>query len=202
MLFLALIACSASEEPAASPPTMAALTCPELLDGRPAATNEAELAVMLEQVHSNLFPELAGVTIRLAANTSDESFFSATPDLATISNEPFEREYLVQYSTLQFDQPPPANAVIAILVHELKHVRDYTEMDLEEVIEFGAWYISADISAYERETDEHSLQLGCGEGLIEFREWLYDVVTDEVEAEKRVNYYTPDEIRAWMDANP
>jgi len=139
---------------------------------------------------------------RRSPYTSPSSFFSANFELSTLGEEPLDRDYIVHYSTLQFDQPPPANAVLAILAHELKHVRDYTEMDAAEVTEFGLWYVTSDVSAYERETDEHSLQLGCGEGLIEFREWLYEVVTDEVEAQKRVDYYTPEEIREWMDANP
>jgi len=35
-----------------------------------------------------------------------------------------------------------------------------------------------------------------------FREWLYAHVIAEVEAQKRIDYYTPEEIEAWMAANP
>ena len=199
MLMMLLLACSGATE---ETEPVGPLTCPELLDGGPSAIDEAGLRVLLDGVLDNLFPELEGVSIELRPNTSDSSYFSANPDLSTLDRAPLERDYFVQYSTLQFDSPPPADAVTAILAHELKHVRDYTEMSTEELAEFGLWYISNDISEYERATDEHSLELGCGEGLILFREWLYAHVTPEVEAQKRIDYYTPEEIEAWMAANP
>lgn len=201
LALLLLFACSGSDPDPSGPGAAAALTCADLMDGGPAATSEAELQELLDAVQRELFPELAGVAVRLEPNESVVSYFSAQPDLSTLDAAPLERTYIIQYSTVQFADPPPADAVVAILVHELKHVVDYTEMTAEEVVAFGIWYVTNDISDYERQTDEHSLQLGCADGLIAFREWLYDHVTPEVEAEKRVNYYTPEEIEAWVEAN-
>ena len=63
---------------------------------------------------------------------------------------------------------------------------------------FGLWYATDDVSAYERETDLFALERGCGEGLIAFRTWLYAQLDDEAIAEKQRDYYTPEEIEAWM----
>lgn len=193
MLFL-LLACSG--------PTPGPLTCEDLLVGGPPATDESGVADLMAPVREHLFPELDGVHIGLNPNQSDSSYFSANLEIATIDSPPPERRYLVHYSVLQFDDPPPADAVRAIMAHELKHVRDYTEMSADELVEFGVRYATEPISEYERQTDLHALELGCGRGLIQFREWLYDHVTDEVEAQKRVDYFTPEEIEAWMAANP
>ena len=86
-------------------------------------------------------------------------------------------------------------------MHEFKHVLDYTEMDSNALIEFGLWYAGGDVAEYERATDEFALERGCASGLIDFREWLYGFVSEEVRAEKEANYYSPDEIRAWMEVN-
>lgn len=195
MLLALLLACKPTVEPTDPGP----LTCPELLDGGPVALDEAALQVVVDRMRDNLFPELEGVRITLMPNTSDTSYFSANLEIATLESPPRERSYLLHYSTLQFADPPPADAVTAILAHELKHVRDYTELDSQQMVDFGIRYATEPISAYERQTDEHALQLDCGEGLILFREWLYDHVTPEVEAQKRIDYYTPEEIRAWID---
>lgn len=196
-MLLLLLACTPTAPVASDPPAL--LTCPALLDGGAPATDETELRTLLAAVQDNLFPELEGVEITMAPNQSEDGFFSANPDLTTLSAPPLERRYVVAYSTVQFEAPPPRDAVTAILAHELKHVLDYTEMDTQELVDFGIWYLQGDIAAYERQTDEHALELGCGEGLILYREWLYDRVTPEVEAQKRIDYYTPEEIGSWIE---
>jgi hypothetical protein len=42
------------------------------------------------------------------------------------------------------------------------------------------------------------MELGCAPGLIAFRVWLYDHVDAETEAQKRVDYWTPEEIVRWI----
>ena len=202
MLWLvALLSCT--KTPADTADAVQPATCAELMAEPGDASSEAGLQGALEAVRWNLFPELREVSLTLQANSDDSSFFAANLVIATIDDPPLEREYVVIYSTLLLPDPPPYGAVVAILAHELKHVSDYTELDGEALAEFGLWYATADdISEYERATDEHALALGCGEGLIQYREWLYaHIDPSEVEA-KEYNYYTPEEIAAWMAANP
>jgi hypothetical protein len=72
-----------------------------------------------------------------------------------------------------------------------------------EIVEFGLWYgtqdpmTSDELRDYERATDEAALERGCGEGLAEMRAWIYAHAGEEIEAEKRRNYYSPEEIAAW-----
>ncbi len=159
-----------------------------------------DLEALHHDVQAVLHPDLEGVAVELVTMTSEADFFYANLDLTTLANDPRERSYRVYYNQGMFEDlgVPPFAGLVAILGHELKHVQDYTEMDAEEMAQFGVWYATSDVSDYERATDEFVLERGCGPGLIAFREFLYDHVSDEVEAQKRHDYYTPEEIEAWM----
>ena len=61
----------------------------------------------------------------------------------------------------------------------------------------GLAYARGELPDYERQTDEQALERGCATGLKAYRLWLYDRVDDETEAQKRRDYYTPEEIDAW-----
>ena len=106
------------------------------------------------------------------------------------------------YNPAMFPDPPSRIAAGAIIIHELKHVLDYTGMDSDELVDFGLWYASGDdISDYEKQTDEYALESGCAEGLSAYREWVYAHIPKEDLEEKMETYYTPDEIAAWVAAN-
>lgn len=138
------------------------------------------------------------MSVVLVPISSTTSFFAANVDLDTFAAPPLERTYTVQYAEELFALEPPAAGVVAILAHELVHVRDYTSMDTEALGAFAIEYATSDVSVYERATDEATLEKGCAAGLVAYREWLYGVVDPETEAQKRHDYYTPEEIRAWV----
>ena len=160
----------------------------------------AELSTLVDEVRGALFPELSTASIDLVELDSETDFFQANLDLNTTSAPPFERGYRLLFNPQLFDDPPSQPAFAAILAHELTHIRDYTEMDGEELIRFGIWYATSDTAEYERETDEHALWLGCGDGLIDYRVWLYTHIPTDAVAEKERVYFTPDDIRTWQAA--
>ena len=59
-----------------------------------------------------------------------------------------------------------------------------------------------ELAAYERATDEQAMDRGCAEGLSQMRDWVYTHCEGEVLEEKKRDYYSPDEIDAWVLANP
>lgn len=189
-----VVGCASPERNPAQP-----LTCSERFAGEP-PTTVADVEALLEVARS-AYVSLDGVAINLFALSSSSVFFQANLDITTIEEPPLERSYSLQYNPALFDDPPSRAAVGAILVHELKHILDYTEMSAEELVDFTVWYLSEDVSEYERATDEYALEAGCGEGLIAYREWLYDHIPPDAIASKRRDYYTPEEIEAWMEAN-
>jgi hypothetical protein len=193
--WLLLTACAVEPEPTLP-------TCAEAMADVPPLTGWESLTPLIEQVRADRYPELAGVPIELGMLESETDFFVANLVLSTATNPPLEREYLVLANPALLADPPPPSALYAILVHELAHIRDYTEKDTAELVSFGLWYAQGDTAAYERATDEVALKLGCGEGLKAYREWLYERLDAEAVEAKRETYYTPEEIEAWMAANP
>ena len=172
--------------------------CTALLTGDPPPRSTEEVEAIVEGLRPVLYPELEGVAIDLTVGNREGDFFWAMVDVATANDPPRERGYQVFHDLDLFDDPPPHDAVVAILAHEIRHIADYAEMEAEDLGHFVYWYMTEDVADYERETDEHALALGCGPGLIEFRRWLYDHVDAETVEQKRRDYYTPEEIEAWM----
>ncbi len=172
-----------------------------------AITTEADLEALLAATRDAAWPELAGYTLAVEPYT-DLAYFRALVSTDTLGVEdPAGRTYLVQYDPVVLDDPPGTGALAAVLTHELGHVYDYVGMTSTELLEFGLWYATEDpmtsdeLRAYERATDESALTRGCADGLSAMRTWIYAHASEEVEAEKRRNYYSPEEIEAWVAAN-
>lgn len=192
-----MVACSSTQRDTSA----RAQTCSERYAGEPPASGEAIQALVAAAVTRDA-PALRGLTIQYAEISGASVFFQAGLDVTTLEAPPLERTYTIQYNPALFLDPPSRPAVGAILIHELRHILDYTEMSAEELSAFIAWYLTADdISTYERQTDEYVLERGCGLGLIAYREWLYATIPEEDLEEKKKSYYTPEEIVAWMAAN-
>ena len=194
-----MTACASPPEPADS--GVAEQACALLAQDAAPPGDEAALAALLGEVQATFHPALDGVSIALEAMDSDQDFFVANLDLSTAGEAGPDRDYRVQYGLRVFEDPPPFAATGAILVHELQHIEDYVAMDTAALAEFAIWYAGGDFAEYERATDEVVLEAGCGEGLKAYRLWLYGQVDAGTEAEKRRDYYTPEEIEAWMAAH-
>lgn len=166
-------------------------------------TDEAGLSALLATVRAALFPELADLEITTGL-VEELQFFRAWTELDTIGAAPRERRYVVQADPVVLSDPPSPAALAAVLAHELVHVEHYVTLDTDAFVSFAAWYAgedplsSAGLADYERATDEGALERGCAAGLSEMREWIYAHCDGEVEAAKRFQYYTPEEIAAWQ----
>ncbi len=198
MFWLTFFACT--QPTAVNNDTGIAPTCEHIMTESINPSNTQDINTLITQTR-RLIPELNGVSLSVQTIESESTFLAAQVDLSTISNPPLEREYIIQINPQIFEQQITGASTVAILVHEFKHVLDYTEMDTNTLVEFGLWYAGGDVAEYERATDEFALERGCATGLIEFREWLYDFVSEEIRREKEENYYTPDEIQAWLESN-
>jgi hypothetical protein len=184
-----------------SGPVWGADYCAWTLEDHAPAADEAGIEAALALTRAALYPDLAGVEIALDATDSDEDYFVTSVDLSEPSSGGADRRYLLRYSRLQFLDPIPYAGLAAVLAHELQHARDFVAMDDAALVAWALWYAEGDYAAYERATDEAVLEAGCGRGLIAFREWLYAHVDAETLAEKQRDYYTPEEIEAWMAAH-
>jgi hypothetical protein len=114
--------------------------------------------------------------------------------------------------------PPSPEGLQAIVAHELFHIHDYRNIKRRKLI---PKYLFKQIK-YEHKTDLKVLQVGLGVGLIDYRNWIYQKISNlpkkkvsrvletDKEYERRIkrllkikkaSYYTPEEIVDWIKIN-
>jgi hypothetical protein len=160
---------------------------------------------ILDDVRDKVWPELKAVKIGLRSFTSDSDYFRASVVLEDLPKNPLRRHYLLYVNPRVFADPPSADALFAIIAHELKHIKDYTSMKGREIVGLGALYRGfmmdeqslRQLADYERRTDEAVLERGYSRGLKEYRQWLYAHIPESALPAKLRNYYSPDEIDEW-----
>jgi hypothetical protein len=142
------------------------------------------------------FPELKNEKIILKTFRSDAYFLQAQPEIKTLIGKRNLRVYSVQLNLKLLDCPPSNDALEAILVHELEHVKDYTKWSAAKIAKHGFYYASSlDFKKkYERQTDKKTLEKGLHLGLAGYRDWVYQWLTPKDLKRKRFIYLTPEEI--------
>ena len=144
------------------------------------------------------FPLLIGQQLQLSGIQS-HSVFLAT-DIQRLSLLFGSRNYVLLLNPELQKQQVPDSALTAILVHELQHFNDYQQMHLGELLLFYLRILTDEQFAieYERHTDINTLELGYADGLIEFRQWQYPLLSDGNLQVKQKHYLRPQEIQQWL----
>jgi hypothetical protein len=173
------------------------------------ATNTPSLSDELEGLVGNEvrrliaddFPELASVKIEYGPvlTETDTVFFETYVKTSTGLRRPARRTYQIFANERLVSERPDNGAIRAIIVHELIHIRDYAGKSIWQLLKLKKNMEDANYRRqYERYTDQRTLQLGYGDGLIRYRNWLYRVIKDPVKiADKKRIYMTPEEINLW-----
>ncbi len=155
----------------------------------------------VDEVKESYFPEFKNTPIIVTTFRSDAYFLQAQPKITTLFKKRSQRVYEVQLNTKLLDCPPTAAGLEAILVHELEHIRDYTRWSTTRIVRHGLEYsFSCDLRiGYERATDLRVLEFGLHEGLIDYRNWVYQKLTPRELKKKERIYLTPTEIEEHRD---
>ncbi len=159
-----------------------------------------ELSNLVDDVRSTYFKHIARHNITMESFNSSEAFFQTQPVVGTLLGNVYFRKYKLQYNPRIFFCPPSRKAIHAILVHEFEHINDYYESSAVELLGFATRYkvFSKFRKNYERETDKKACAKGQAEGLIEYREWIYDKLTPKQLESKKAQYLTPEELRKYL----
>jgi hypothetical protein len=162
-----------------------------------------ELESRAHEIQRAHFPELDRATLRVTDFKSEDSFLQAQPAGRSLFGDPLTRTYEIQVNPQLLTCPPSQEALTAILHHEFEHLLDYTGWSGLGILGHGARYLMSENFRirYERQTDLKALENGHALGLIAYRNWLYDRLTPAQVAEKRRTYFTPEEIREWLESD-
>ena len=216
MWIVGLFACSAASDRAIESgdagsndtgPVAPTCLCSSVESPAAPVTTEDGLLALLRATQVVTWPELDGLALAVEDETDLAYFRASISTDTTLEEANADRLFVVSYDPVVLADPPDSTSLVAILTHELGHVFDYTGMSVKDYLEFGLWYGAQDpmesdeLAGYERATDERALARGCAAGLAAMREWIYLHASAEVLAEKRRNYYTPEEISAWTEVH-
>lgn len=150
--------------------------------------------ILIDKVIALSYPELEGSDIRVKMFRSRSDYFKARFGYPQYF---FTRmRYLVFVNPRVFEMQAPEEGVRAIIAHELAHLvylKRQNRLRLAGLVRLMSKRFTA---RFERWADLKAISLGYGEGLKEYRQWLYGNVPSSKLADKQRNYFSPDEINA------
>ena len=154
---------------------------------------------MVRDIIARSFPSLEGVDIRLKVFRSDSDYFRTSFSVVRFIAG-VRMRYVVSVNPEWRRQGAPVEGVRSILAHELAHVDDLKRgkrIRLFRLAGLLSWRRSA---RFERQADLNAILRDYSSGLKAYRAWLYEHIPLEKLAEKRRDYFSPEEIDAIVAA--
>ena len=162
---------------------------------------DADVKKLVDELLENDFPELAGKDVSYEFFESDSYFFRSRPGVGSVLNPFSKTKYIIDINRAIYDKDLPTSAAKAILAHELGHTLCYVDHGVGGMLGTLAGELSQSHQEHvERETDLVAMERGFGEGLTQYREWIYEQLDEAGLAEKQATYFTPAEIKAIDEA--
>jgi hypothetical protein len=153
----------------------------------------------IKEIAATSYPEIKPEKIRVKTFKSDSNYFKARFSFARFLT--FQKmRYLVYVNPEVYQKNISDEAVIGILAHELAHVLYYTEKNRFELLGLTSLASEGFTTKFERRADLVTITRGYGEGLIKYREWLYQNIPADKLDDKKRDYFTPEEIRILIPA--
>ncbi len=153
----------------------------------------------MDSVRGASYPQLNDAEITLRGLRSDSVFFETR---FTLSSYFFARRlrYMMMFNPDAMNLHVPADGLRAIVAHELAHI-DYFHGESRIGLLGLVRLLSPSFTArFERRADLEAIALGYGRGLQLFRTWLYGNIPPNRVAEKKRDYFSPEEIEAILQA--
>lgn len=155
--------------------------------------------MLADEIVAASYPELKGTDIRIKSFRSRSDYFKARFGLPQYF---FTRmRYLLFVNPRVFELNAPEAGVRAIIAHELGHALYFKQRNRVQLAGLVRLTSKRFTAEFERWADLKAISLGYGEGLKEYRQWLYHNVPAAKLAEKKRNYFSPDEIDAMLSAS-
>lgn len=151
--------------------------------------------LIVEEVIRDSYPELKDATIRVQSFDSASDYFRTGFSFGRFLSARKMR-YFIRVNPRVFALNAPAEGVRAIVAHELGHVFDFHRRKRIWLLGLVRLSTKGYRAAFERRTDLQAISRGYGEGLKSYRRWLYQNIPAGRLAEKRRNYFSPEEIEA------
>lgn len=149
--------------------------------------------VLIERIRAASYPELSAAQIQVRPFESASDFFRARPRIPDFFIKKKLR-YVIQVNPRAYALQVPEDGVEAIMAHELGHVAYVKKRNRLRLLAMVRLLSEGFVRDLERRTDLEAISRGYAEGLKAYRQWLYQHIPQKSLAEKRRNYFWPEEI--------
>lgn len=152
----------------------------------------------IESVRRASFPRLSRADISVYDLRSDSDYLQARFTVSSFFSR--RLQYLVFFNQEAIRRQVPTEGLRAIVAHELAHINYYEDQSRMGLLSLAGLLVPSFTTRFERRADLDAIALGYGRGLQTFRAWLYRNIPPGRVADKKRDYYTPDEIEALLRA--
>lgn len=170
--------------------SLPSMTCPQSEDG---ITGPAETNKIVANLRTQSFPELARIDLGTRTFHSQSDYFRTRFSLARFFF-PAHMRYFIEVNPALFGQQPPTDGVCSVLAHELVHVVALSHGNRIRRLSLVRLLSKDFTEQFERKTDLEAIHRGYGDGLKDYRTWVYTHIPANKVREKRRNYFSPEEI--------
>ena len=148
---------------------------------------------LVNEVRGRSYLEIAEAKIKIETFKSESNFFKARFSITRYLT--FRRLQIIIYvNPAVFDRNAPETALRAVIAHELAHALYYKRKNWFQLLGLVRLTSGKFTREFERKADLMAISRGYGEGLIEYRRWLYgNLPADKIDSKRRT-YFSPEEI--------
>lgn len=158
----------------------------------------AKTQIYVSEIVQRSFPKIKLAKIRIKTFKSETNFFKARFSFTRFLT--FQRmRHLLYVNPEVYRRNAPEDSVKAILAHELAHILYYTKKNRFELLGLASLASNGFSAKFERKADLEAVARGYGEGLIQYRSWLYRNIPSNNISKKKRSYFSPQEIQAMLD---
>lgn len=150
-------------------------------------------SLMIKEVVSSSFPELAEEDIRVKEFSSSSDFFRSKFSVSRLLSFRPRRLY-IEVNPEVYNRNAPEIGIRAIIAHELAHALYYKRHYGPGLFGLAGLADESFAAKFERKADLQAISKGYGKGLIEYRRWLYANIPAKALKSKLKNYFSPEEI--------
>ena len=163
---------------------------PQLIKANDAA--ERTQKIVTEIVNSS-YLELKNAVIEVKPFQSDSDYFRSQFSMSRYVT--FQKmRYIIFVNPEVFTKNAPENGIRSIIAHELAHALYFKEHNRVELMGLVGLSKKSYTAKFERGADLEAISRGYGDGLKEYRTWLYQNIPPKKLEEKKRNYFSPAEI--------
>jgi hypothetical protein len=158
-----------------------------------------EIATIVDSVRAASFPGLKDAEIIVNPMRSNYIYLESRFTFSSFFLEPKLR-YRIAFNPEAIARQVPPDGLRAIVAHELAHVDYYHRRHRLGLLSLIQLEGASFAVRFERGADLVAIDLGYGPGLESYRTWLYDNIPPSRIAEKKRDYFSPEEIEAILRA--